>query len=87
VWDHFPDGLDAAAIETVFAEVAADAEGAPRPTSALLDGSAVERRRRRVERRALASVVRVVPHSIVAGMPGSGEGQVLWATEARGEVA
>lgn len=57
---HFPDGLDVAAIDALIAE--AD-QGAPaeRPTSALLDGSAAERRRRRIERRALAAVVRSLP--------------------------
>lgn len=35
--------------------------GAPGPTSALLDGTAAERRRRRMERRAVVSVVRALP--------------------------
>ena len=44
-------------IEQCYAEVA----DAPRPTSALLDGSAAERRRRRMERRVLAALIRSLP--------------------------
>lgn len=36
-------------------------EFAPRPTSALLNGSAAERRRRRIERRAVVGLVRSFP--------------------------
>lgn len=47
--------------ERVVEQCRAEVAKAPRPTSALLDGSAVERRRRRMERRAVAAVVRVLP--------------------------
>lgn len=52
VWDHW---------ERVLAECRAEVRGAPRPTAALLDGTAAERRYRRMERRALAAVVRELP--------------------------
>jgi hypothetical protein len=58
---YFPDGLDSLAIEALIAEAAAEAEPAPEPTSALLDGSAAERRHRRIERRALTAAVRSLP--------------------------
>ncbi len=58
---YFPDGLNEEAINELIAEVASEvAEVAP-PTSALIDGSAAERRRRRIERRALTGVVRSLP--------------------------
>ncbi len=60
VWDYW---------EGVLASCRVEAARAPRPTSALLDGSAAERRRRRVERRAMAAVVRVLP---VRGQPPAG---------------
>lgn len=47
--------------ERVIEECDAEVVAAPRPTSALLDGSAAERRRRRVERRQVAAVVRELP--------------------------
>lgn len=56
-----PDGLDHEAIERLIAEVATEVAGAAEPTSALIDGSAAERRRRRIERRALTTVVRTLP--------------------------
>lgn len=52
VWDYW---------ESVLAECRAKVRDAPPPTSALLDGSAAERRYRRMERRALAAVVRELP--------------------------
>jgi hypothetical protein len=58
---HFPDGLDETAIDRLIAQVAGEVEVAPEPTSALVDGSAAERRRRRMERRVLAAVVRSLP--------------------------
>ncbi len=61
---NFPDGLDDAAIEELIAETTH--APTPEPTSALLDGSAAERRRRRIERRALAAVVRSLPVRPVA---------------------
>lgn len=59
--EYFPDGLDENAIEHLIAEMATEVAGATEPTSALLDGSAAERRRRRIERRALTCVVRSLP--------------------------
>lgn len=59
--ENFPDGLDENAIDRLIAEVSRDVSGAVEPTSALLDGSAAERRRRRIERRALTGVVRSLP--------------------------
>lgn len=58
---YSPDGLDLDAINLLLAEVSAELEEAAQPTSALLDGSAAERRRRRVENRTLAGVVRALP--------------------------
>lgn len=59
--NYSPDGLDGSAIEALIAEAAAHTARAPEPTSALLDGSAAERRRRRIERRVIAGVVRSLP--------------------------
>lgn len=56
-----PDGLDESAVDALIAEADRRAALAPVPTSALLDGSAAERRRRRIERRAMAMVVRSLP--------------------------
>lgn len=58
---YFPDGLDEVAIDQVIAEVEQSVGEVPAPTSALVDGSAAERRRRRMERRAIAAVVRSLP--------------------------
>jgi hypothetical protein len=62
----FPDGLDEMVIDELIAEVAASARSVA--TSALLDGSAAERRRRRMARRAFTAVVRALP---AAGRGGS----------------
>jgi hypothetical protein len=56
-----PDGLDLAAIDALIRDVYAELAIAPRPTSALLDESAAERRQRRIERRTLTEVVRTLP--------------------------
>lgn len=56
-----PDGLDEWAIDRLIAEVAAEVVETPELTSAVVDGSAGERRRRRTARRALAAVVRSLP--------------------------
>ncbi|GAB3910959.1 hypothetical protein GCM10029964_115780 [Kibdelosporangium lantanae] len=56
-----PDGLGLEAINALLADVRAELRKAARPTSALLDGSAAERRRRRMERRAVGAVVRALP--------------------------
>jgi hypothetical protein len=58
---YFPDGLDETAIDQLIARVAAEVTAVPESTSALVDGSAAERRRRRIERRVLAAVVRSLP--------------------------
>ncbi len=54
---HYSDGLDPVAVRRLIAEAAERTARAPGMTSALLDGSAAERRRRREARRALAAVV------------------------------
>jgi len=58
---HSPDGLGADDIERLLTEAQALWPGLPRPTSALLDGSAARRAARRRERRAFAAVVRALP--------------------------
>jgi hypothetical protein len=60
---YSPDGLDLDAINLMLAEVSEELQEATsaQPTSALLDGSAAERRRRRIENRAMAGVVRAMP--------------------------
>jgi ribosomal protein L12E/L44/L45/RPP1/RPP2 len=59
--NHFPDGLDEKAIDALIAQVTHEVAAAPVATSALMDGSAAERRRRRMERRAISAVVRSLP--------------------------
>lgn len=66
---YLPDGLDEVAVDVLIAEVAVQVAGMAEPTSALLDGSAIERRRRRMERRALAEVVRCLPAVLPAAQP------------------
>lgn len=56
-----PDGLTEPAINALIQDVYREIADAPRPTSALLDGTAAERRRRRTARRAIASVIRALP--------------------------
>jgi type VI protein secretion system component VasF len=56
-----PDGLTEQVIDALLKEVDAVLADAPRPTSALLNGSAAERRRRRMAHRAMAAVVRALP--------------------------
>jgi hypothetical protein len=58
---YYSDGLDETVIDQLIAQVAAEVTVSPEPTSALVDGSAAERRRRRMERRVLAAVVRSLP--------------------------
>jgi hypothetical protein len=67
---YFPDGLDEISIDQLIAQVAAEVTVVPRSTSALVDGSAVERRRRRMERRVLAAVVRSLPSRQVSPQVG-----------------
>lgn len=56
-----PDGLVGEALDELIDRAYAEVAAAPRPTSALLDGSAAERRRRRIERRSVAAIVRELP--------------------------
>jgi hypothetical protein len=57
-----PDGLEGETLDEVITRAYAEAAKAPGPTSALLDGSAAEQRRHRMERRAVATG-RVLPVS------------------------
>lgn len=66
-----PDGPTRRQVEALIWESHDVTARAPRPTSALLDGSAAERRRRRMERRAIAAVVRELPVRQQAGPCGS----------------
>ena len=65
----YSDGLDETAIDQLIAQVAGESTVAPAPTSSLVDGSAAERRRRRIERRMLAAVVRSLPSRPVVSRP------------------
>jgi hypothetical protein len=58
---HYPDGFTEKAIDRLIAEVEREVVEVPVATSALVDGSAAERRRRRIEHRILAAVVRSLP--------------------------
>jgi hypothetical protein len=71
---YAPDGLAGEALDELICRAYAEVAGAPRPTSALLDGSAAEQRRRRIERRALAAVIRALP--VRRNDPGSAGRQV-----------
>lgn len=65
-----PDGLTEQMIDALLREVyGAAAVAKPRPTSALMDGQAAQRRYRREARRCVA-VVCVLPVRGVAGDPG-----------------
>ena len=68
-----PDGLDYHAINSLLVEVKAELRNAARPTSTLLDGSAAERRRRRIENQAMSSVVRTLPVRRPAASPNGQE--------------
>ncbi|MDQ2882616.1 MAG: hypothetical protein M3Y48_15845 [Actinomycetota bacterium] len=66
-----PDGLTEQMIDALLREVdGAAAVAKPRPTSALMDGQAAQRRYRREARRCVAAAVRVLPVRGVAGGPG-----------------
>ncbi|MFD9734315.1 hypothetical protein [Umezawaea sp. NPDC059074] len=54
--NNYPDGLTQAALARISVEVSAEIEVAA-PTPALLDGSALERRNRRIAARAQAGIV------------------------------
>lgn len=56
-----PDGLTIDVIDALLSEMEGHWATSARPTSALLDGSAVLRRERRSTRRAIGSVVRALP--------------------------
>ncbi|WP_037076121.1 hypothetical protein [Pseudonocardia spinosispora] len=72
--DYFPDALDENAIEALISGVDQEIADLPEATSALLDGSAAERRLRRMQRRTLADLLRTAS---AAGMPGQGKGAAL----------
>lgn len=57
----YPDGLTAEHIDALLSEARTIWATSSRATSALLDGSAAERRRRRISRRAIGAVVRAMP--------------------------
>lgn len=57
----YPDGLTDEHIEALLVEAQAFWSKPSRATSALLDGSAAERRQRRMARRAIGAVVRALP--------------------------
>lgn len=60
---YAPDGLVGEALDELIDRAYAEVAHAPRPTSALLNGSAAEQRRRRMEHRALAALTRALPVS------------------------
>jgi len=62
-----PDGLSSDDIERLLTEARALWARSPRPTSALLDGTAARRRERREMRRAAAAVVRALPAHPLCG--------------------
>jgi hypothetical protein len=57
---YAPDGLAGEVLDELIDRAYAEVANAPGPTSALLNGSAAEQRRRRMERRALAVLTRVL---------------------------
>jgi hypothetical protein len=63
---YAPDGLAGEALDDLIEQAYAEVADASRATSALLDGSAAERRRRRMERRAWAALIRALPAHGVA---------------------
>ena len=54
---YAPDGLTGEALNKLINRAYAEVAKAPQPTSALLDGTAAEQRRQRIERRGLAAVI------------------------------
>ncbi|WP_189260054.1 hypothetical protein [Lentzea flava] len=66
-----PDGLTADEIKRLVVEEST--RDMPRPTSALLDGSAFEQRERREAKRVLRSTVRVLRVQAVASAPSGTE--------------
>lgn len=57
----YPDGLAAEHIDQLLCEARAHWTVSARPTSAFLDGTAEQRRERRMARRAIGAVVRALP--------------------------
>jgi hypothetical protein len=68
---HTPDGLEETDIDALLTELRADRHQAPHPTTALLDGTALQRRERREAQRLLGATVRVLrvhgPLAVPAG--------------------
>jgi len=59
--DFYPDGLTPDLIDTLIRDVADTLTDTPRPTRAVLDGTALHQRERRQARRTLTAVVRTLP--------------------------
>jgi hypothetical protein len=57
---YAPDGLVGEVLDELIDRAYAEVASATRPTSALLNGSAAEQRRRRTQRRALAALARAL---------------------------
>jgi hypothetical protein len=74
--DVFPDGLTSEDIEILLGEAAVFWALPSRATSALLDGSAVQRRERRVARREMGAVVRALPARSQVASVGAPSGEV-----------
>jgi hypothetical protein len=65
----YPDGLTREVIDALLSEARADWDKPGRATTALLDGSAAQRRERRAARRAFGAVVRALPSHSVRTIP------------------
>ncbi len=59
--NFYPDGLTERDIDLLITEAFESADESAEPTSALLDQTAAHRRRRRIEHRTVAGVVRAFP--------------------------
>jgi len=70
---NYPDGLTECAVDALISEVDAVLAASPVATSALLDGTAADRRDRRMSRQAVASVVRALPVARPVCGPDEGE--------------
>jgi hypothetical protein len=66
-----PDGLTEQIIDVLLSEVDVAAVAKPRPTSALMDGRAAQRRYRRQARRSAAAMVRALPLRVAGPDSGS----------------
>lgn len=68
---YYPDGLSEAVIDVLIELAYREAGAAACPSAALVDGTATERRSRRMARRALSTVVRTLPvRRVVSGPDG-----------------